>query len=183
MKLQTERLILRLPTIEDAKDIAESINNLNISKWLLVVPYPYSIKDAEWWINHCTEKAKKKPREDYNFNIELKSEKKIIGGIGITDINDFCKTAKIGYWLAEPYWRKGIGSEALEKMLDLAFNKLKLRRIEAEVFAGNPSSGKMLEKFGFKHEGTKKQSEKCKATGEINDAEIYGLLKKDWSKK
>jgi hypothetical protein len=55
MILTTKHLILRQPKIKDAKDIIEGINNLNISKWLLVVPYPYTMKDARWYINHCAE--------------------------------------------------------------------------------------------------------------------------------
>jgi RimJ/RimL family protein N-acetyltransferase len=182
MKLTTKRLILREINNKDAKSIQENINNLNVSRWLLVVPYPYTKKDAKWWINHCKEEYKKKKRERYNFGIELKSEKKIIVGIGLGKIDKSQGTAEVGYWLGEKYWKYGYGSEALNEILKFAFNKLKLRRIGANVFAGNPSSGKLLEKFGAKLEGIKRKASICKADKKIKDDLFYGLLKEEWRK-
>jgi len=180
MKIKTKRLILRSLKMNDAKDIAKAANNLNISKWLLVVPYPYTLKDAKGWIKHSEEKAKEKPRKDYSFGIELKKEKRIIGGIGLHKVDTYQGTADLGYWLGQDYWMKGYGSEALEKVIDLAFNKLKLRKLEAGVFAGNPSSGKLLEKYGFKQEGLRKQSRRCKADSIIKDEYLYGLLRSEY---
>lgn len=59
MKLTTKRLILREWGDKFKKDSIEGINNINVSKWPLVVPYPYKLKDATWWINHCKEKRKR----------------------------------------------------------------------------------------------------------------------------
>ncbi|MDP1729098.1 MAG: GNAT family protein [archaeon] len=180
MKLQTKRLILRPFAKGDISNIVENINNLKVTKWLLVVPYPYKRKDAIWWVENCKEKAKAKPRKDYNFGIELKEEHKIIGGIGLHRVNKNNGTAELGYWLGEKYWRQGYGSEALENLINFAFNKLKLRRLGAEVFAENPSSGKLLEKYGFKREGLKRQAQICKADGKIKDEILYGLLRKEY---
>jgi len=183
MKLITKRLILRPLKDSDAKSIVENINDLDISKWLLVIPYPYKLKDAKEWIKKNKENWRKKGKDDYTFGIELKEEKKIIGGIGIHKINKFQGKADIGYWIGKKYWRKGYGSEALKAILDFAFKKLKLRRIEAGVFFGNPSSGKLLEKFGAKKEGLKRKSCKSKANNKIHDEFIYGLLKEDYKTK
>ena len=76
----------------------------------------------------------------------------------------------------------GYGTEALGALLNFAFNKLKLRRVEAGVFFGNPASGKLLEKFGAKQEGLRRKSNRCKADGKIKDEIIYGLLKEEWKK-
>jgi [ribosomal protein S5]-alanine N-acetyltransferase len=175
MKLVTERLVLRNISDKDIKDLIENINNLNVSKWLLVVPYPYTEKNAKWWIDHCKEKDK-----EYNFCIELKSEKKLIGGIGLSHVDKFQGTAEVGYWLGENYWKKGYGSEALKVLIDFSFNKLKLRKLEAGVFSKNPGSGKLLEKFGFVKEGIRKEARRSKATEDIHDEIMYGLLKKDY---
>ncbi len=182
MKIQTKRLILRNITNKDTKDIRENLNNLKVSKWLMVVPYPYTMKDAKWWTKHCLENQKKKKRESYEFGIELKSERKIIGGIGLSKIEHYHGKAMVGYWLGEDYWRNGYGSEALDAILKFTFNRLKLRRIEAGVFAGNPSSGRLLEKFGAKQEGLRRKARRCKADGKIKDELIYGLLKEEWVK-
>lgn len=182
MKLETKRLILRDWRNGDQKDTIEGINNLNITKWLLVVPYPYTKRDADWWIGHCKKKQKKGIREGYSLAIELKSEKKVIGGISLDHVDTFQGNASIGYWIAEPYWKQGFGSEALGELLKFAFNKLKLERVEAGVVVGNPSSGKLLEKFGAKQEGLKRNAIRCKADGIIKNEYVYGLLKEDWRK-
>jgi [ribosomal protein S5]-alanine N-acetyltransferase len=182
MKLITPRLILRPGTKKDINDVVEGINNLNVSKWLLVVPYPYERKDAIFWINKNIKLRKKKDKSNLNFFIELKKEKKVIGGIGLSEINSYTGNATIGYWISEKYWQKGYGSEALNAVLNHAFEKLKLRRINADVFFGNPSSGKLLEKFGGVQEGIKRKARRSKANGKIYDEIVYGILKEDWQK-
>ncbi len=183
MILRTPRLILRPLKDSDARSVAENINNLNISRWLLVVPHPYSLKDARVWIKGNKEKWQRKPVEDYVFGMDLKSEHKIVGGIGIHNVDRYEGSGEVGYWLGERYWGQGYGSEALTAVVDFAFNRLKLRRLEAGVFDGNPSSGKLLEKLGFRLEGTKIKAKRCKATGEIHDEHIYGLLREEYSHK
>jgi RimJ/RimL family protein N-acetyltransferase len=183
MKLETKRLILRPLKDSDAKSIVENINDLNISKWLLVVPYPYKLKDAKQWIGHNKKGWRKKDKSDYSFGIELKEEKKIIGGMGLHKVDKFQGRADVGYWLGKKYQRKGYGSEALKALLDLAFKKLKLRRVEAGVFVGNPSSGKLLEKFGAKKEGIKRKALIAKADKKIKDEFMYGLLKEEYKSK
>lgn len=182
MKLETKRLILREWKNKNRKDLIKGINNINVSRWLLVVPYPYKKKDADDYINKQIKRKTTKNREDYSFAIELKSEKKVIGGVGIHKINKFSGKSDIGYWLSENYWRKGYGSEALDALLKFVFNKLRLRRVEAGIFKGNPSSGKLLEKFGAKLEGVHRKSHRCKADGRIIDECYYGLLKEEWRK-
>ena len=176
----TEKLILRPIRETDAKDIFENANNLKVSKWLLVVPYPYKLKDAKKWIKYNKEKWRKNKKDDYTFGIELKDEGKLIGAIGLHKINKEQGTAETGYWLGEKYWKHGYGSEALKAILDFAFKRLKLRRIEAGVFEGNPSSGKLLEKYGFKKEGFKREARKSKANGKTKGEYIYGLLRKEY---
>jgi len=183
MKLETKRLILRSIEERDRKDLIENISNLNVSRYLLVVPHPYTDADADFWIKHCAEEAGKKPRKSYELAIELKSEGRVIGGVGFTKVDLFQEKAEIGYWLGEKYWRQGIMSEALEKMLDFAFNELNLRRIEAGTFAENLASQRLLEKFGFRKEGIKRQGYRAKATGRIHDDVLYGLLREEYLQK
>ena len=182
MKIETKRLILRPLKNSDAKSIVENVNNLSISKWLLVVPYPYTIKDAKKWIIDNKEKWSTKKKSEYSFGIGVKKDGKIIGGIGLHKINNEQGTATIGIWLGKNYQREGLGSEAFTALLNLAFNKLKLRRVEAGIFVGNPASPKLMTKFGGKLEGTKRKSCRSKADNKIHDEMIYGLLKEDWLK-
>jgi [ribosomal protein S5]-alanine N-acetyltransferase len=182
MRLLTERLLLRPFSEKDVDDLMVGINDIEVSKWLLLVPHPYKIKDAKWWINHCKESAKKRDKTSYEFALEDKADGKLIGAIGLAGIDRFQGSASVGYWVAKKYWRCGYASEALEAIIDLAFKKLKLRRIEASVFDGNPGSGKLLKKFGFDKEGVKKQAKRSRANGKIHDEIIYGLLARNYRK-
>jgi ribosomal-protein-alanine N-acetyltransferase len=183
MIIKTKRLILRPPRKEDWKDIVEGAGNLEVSKNLLVVPHPYTKKDAMSWINRVIKKSKGKIRNDYTFFIELKSEKKIIGATGIHDIKKDQGTATTGSWINKKYWRNGYILEAKVPILDFAFNKLKLRRIETAAYIENLGSNEMSKKLGFTQEGTKRQVVVAKATGKIHDENIYGLLKEEWIKR
>ena len=183
MKLTTERLILRDVELSDAKSIRKYINNLNVSRYLLAVAFPYTKKDAEWWVNHCKEEQKKKPRENYEFGIVIKPGKEVVGGVGLSKVDLGQGTADIGYWIGEDFWRKGYVSEAIIKLIEYAFNELELRRLKIPAFVENEGSNGLAKKLGFKFEGTLRKACKAKSTGKIHDENIYGLLKEEWREK
>lgn len=180
--IKTKRLILRDLERNDRRDLAEQANNLNVSRYLETVPYPYSIKDAESFIKHCKKEARKKPREKYELGIELKQEKKLIGIISLTKVDRFNKTGGFGYWLGEKYWKQGIMTEAFEKLIAYAFTKLRLQRLNVEAFVENEASNALIRKMGFRYEGTRLKFMRSKSTGKIHDIHIYGLLKEEWRK-
>lgn len=182
MRLETKRLILRDLTIKDKGSFIKNINNLKVSRYLALVPYPYTKKDFNWWINECKKKSKEKLRTIYDFNIELKSTKEVIGAIGVSKIDKFNGTATIGYWLGEDYWRQGIMSEAVRKIIYFCFKTLKLRRINVSASPKNKASNSLIKKMGFKYEGRKRKSLRMKSTGKIHDQNIYGLLKSEYQK-
>ncbi|MEM4230597.1 MAG: GNAT family N-acetyltransferase [Candidatus Pacearchaeota archaeon] len=181
-KLETKRILLRELKASDAKDIVRNANNLEVSKNLATLPYPYKLKDARGWIKKCSKKTKEKLRNDYTFAIELKSERKFIGAIGLHKIDKFQGTAEMGYWLGQNYWRQGIMYEAAKKVLDFAFRNLKLRRINISAFSANQASNCLIKKLGFKYEGMRRKNIRSKADGKIHNQNIYGLLKDEWKK-
>jgi RimJ/RimL family protein N-acetyltransferase len=172
MRIVTERLILRPPTLKDAADIVENVNNLSVSRYLAVVPYPYSMEDARFFIKL----SKKNP---HNFGISLKSSGKIIGMIGLMNLNEFIRRADIGYWLGKKYWRQGFATEALQAIVKYSFRKLKLVRLQAGVAVENKASAKLLKKVGFKKEGLRRKAMRAKSTGKWHDTYAFGLLRSD----
>ena len=80
IKIETERLILRQFKIEDADDLVEGLNNINITKWMSHTPFPYTKKDAIEYIN------KSLNDKSYNFAIVLKKENKVIGATQIRKV-------------------------------------------------------------------------------------------------
>lgn len=180
MKLKTKRLILRSPTKKDVDDLVEGLNNLKVSRYLAKVPYPYRKKDAIWWINHCNEKKKRK--DSYAFEIELRKEKKLIGACGLHRYDKFNESVEIGYWVNEKYWRKGIITEAAVAVMDFAFRKLKVSRIEVMAYVANDASNGVIKKLGFTYEGMLRKYHKTMSTKKVYDTNVYSMLKTEWPK-
>ena len=67
----------------------------------------------------------------------------MIGQIGL-HIDKENNKAEIGYWIAEPFWGKGLASEANNSILKFGFEELKINKIYATHFINNPASGKVL---------------------------------------
>lgn len=183
MEIKTERLVLREFKLDDAKAVRVKINNLNVSRYMNSVPHPYTMKDAEWFIGDCIEKQKEKPRKSYEFAIESRETGEFMGGVGVSGIDYDSGTANLGYWLAEEHWRQGYMTEVVEKLIEFAFRKLKLRRLAIPVFVENKASNGLAKKLGFTLEATKKAEIKAKSTGKIHDTNYWRLLKEEWGEK
>ena len=183
MKLDTKRLILREWEETDLDDLLEGLNNLNVSRWLAFVPYPYSRQDGEKWIANCIKNSSlTEPRTRYDFAIELRSEHKVIGGVTLNKISEIHGTAGGGLWISEPYQGLGYGTEAFGERIRFAFEDLKLRRLENGFFEGNQSSLKLQEKFGYQVEGIRRKAFRCMADGKLKNEYITGLLKEEWQR-
>ena len=182
MRLETERLILRDYTEEDKEALIRNINDLDVSQWLRVVPYPYTQKDADWFINHTKEVAAKVPREGYNFALEDKASGEFLGAAGMSHIDEFSGTCTTGYWLGKTHHRKGYMYEAMVELIRFAFEDLKLRRLDIEADVDNAASNGLIKKLGFQYEGLRRQYRKNKSTGKTPDCTQYGMLREDWEK-
>lgn len=183
MILETKRLILRKPKLNDWENLLNGIGDYDISKMLQRVPYPYHKKDALTYISKTIKQWKEKKPSEYNFFIELKSEKKIIGAIGIHRIDYFSGVGSTGSWINKKYWRNGYMTEAKIALNDFAFNQLKLRRLQCGVYSTNKASNATQIKIGYKLEGVKMRCLKNKTSGRIHDENMYGLLREDWKKR
>jgi len=183
MKLTTPRLVLRELRQDDAASIAKYVSDREIAKNLLVVPHPYSLKDAHEFLARCAKYRKKRLREVYNLALELTSERQLIGLVGLKGVDQFNGTGSLGYWLAQDYHRQGLMSEAVAAMIDFAFTELKLRRIDVCAFSENRASNGLIKKLGFTYEGKARKSLRDRATGAIHDENRYGLLQNDWLKR
>ena len=91
-------------------------------------------------------------------------------------MKDHCR-GEIGYALSPEFWGKGYMTEALNKMIDFAFNDLKLHSIEANVNPNNNSSIKLLKRCGFRKEAHYREN--YLFNGEFIDSIIYSLLESD----
>jgi RimJ/RimL family protein N-acetyltransferase len=148
MELQLQSCVIRPWSLSDAAAVQRYANNRKI--WLNlrdVFPHPYTLDHARTFLGYVTNE---KPAT--TFAIADPSE--AIGCIGLQIGRDVHrKTAELGYWLGEPFWGRGIMTEAVEILTRSAFGVFNLERIYAVPFANNPASARVLEKAGFVFEG------------------------------
>ncbi|MCB9510840.1 MAG: GNAT family N-acetyltransferase [Deferribacteres bacterium] len=148
MKLQFDKYCVRSWEEDDAPALAKYANNRKI--WLNLrdaFPHPYDLQNARQFIEGVQEM-----QPETIFAIATETE--AIGSIGFQLGQDVHRhSAELGYWLAEPFWGRGIVSEAILALTDFAFQHFNLARIYAEPYASNVASVRVLEKAGFQCEG------------------------------
>ena len=181
MVIEGDRIILRSWQEDDVDAIIDGLNNIEVSKWLATVPYPYDKEEAKKFLSFCKEADK--GTTDIMLAIVLKETNEVIGGVSIQRINRRNGTAGGGIWLNAKYQKNGYGTEAFSLRAKFCFDVLGLRRLENGYIAGNEKSAKMQEKVGYKYEGLKRKHILCMATGEIVDECITGLLKEEFIDK
>ena len=178
MIINGKRIILRDWKDEDIMDLQSGLNNINVSKWLASVPYPYTKKDAESFIEFSKQVGENS--KNIMLAIVLKENNKVIGGTSIENINAKDGTAGGGIWINEKYQKNGYGIEAFCTRAKYCFEKLNLRRLENGYFTGNEKSKNMQHKLGYKDEGIRRKKYLCLATKEYVDEHVTGLLKEDF---
>jgi RimJ/RimL family protein N-acetyltransferase len=137
--LETERLVLRRPTLADVKAIVRAINDRRIAQNTARIPHPYAASDAEDFVNFVGNQP-----QDTNFLITRDGE--VIGGVGI-DLGS--GAPEIGYWLGVPFWGEGYATEAARAVIDYTFEEFGSAELRAGARVVNPASRRVLEKCGF----------------------------------
>ena len=142
--LETQRLVLRAPQLEDAKAIAALANDRRVAENTARIPHPYRVPDAESWIV-----ASAADLEGETFLITLANGTVIVGcGFDMRD-----GAAEIGYWLGARHWGKGYATEAVRAVIDHTFTNLDCEAIHSSARVTNPASRRVLEKCGFQWTG------------------------------
>jgi ribosomal-protein-alanine N-acetyltransferase len=157
---------------EDAPSLARYADNPRVSACMRdLFPSPYTIDDAHRFIAMAAGHT-----SDLMLAIEVKGE--AVGGIGIHPLEDVHRgTVEIGYWLAEPFWGKGIVTDAVRAIVPVAFEQPGIIRIQAGIFANNPASMRVLEKSGFVREAVHRDA--ITKHGVVMDEVMYVRFRKD----
>jgi len=162
--------VLKRLELSDALIFALHANNHNI--WINLTdrfPHPYTEENARDFI-----KMTHAPQPTQIRGIYLGNEP--IGAIGLHPLEDvFRKNMELGYWIAEPYWGKGIMSQAIKRTVAYGFEHFDIIRIFARPFKRNEASIKVLEKNGFTHEATFQQT--IIKDGKLEDELVYAIRK------
>lgn len=172
MQIAAGEMKLRPFRTEDREALARLANSAAVAHYLANrFPHPYRLADADAWIGSLAEES-----PTYNFAVEWRGE--FAGGAGLTPLTDIHSgTAEIGYWLGEPYWGRGLATQAAGMLTQYAFGELCFVRLQALVFRDNAASMRVLEKNGFAREGILRKH--VRKFGILTDAVLYARLKID----
>lgn len=143
---RTPRLLLRPGFPEDAPALAAAISDEAIARNLANVPWPYRMRDAEAFLAS--------PRDPVLPSLLIfertAGAPRLVGSCGLGRRPS--GAVEMGYWIARPFWGRGIATEACAALLDIG-RTLGLRQLEGAHFLDNPASGRVLEKLGFEPVG------------------------------
>lgn len=160
--IRTARLELRPMVMSDVDAIVSQLNNLDVTRWLAVVPHPYTSDDAIWFIN---ENAAGRAASWSIFKDDT-----LIGNIGGGSAH--------GYWVGQDHWGQGFATEAALAATAHHFNTTKDQVITSEYFIGNAGSENVLRKVGFLP--TRIITAHCAATGLDVQAQGMVLTRTRW---
>lgn len=167
------RFTLRKFRKGDEHTLRKHIHDREIARNTLLIPYPYTSKDAEHWMRKCLAIYRKKQPLEIPFAIDIGG--KVVGGIGIGPIDYRNKSAEFGYWLAKQYRNQGIMTRVIRRIVRYGFHELKLKRLYAKTFIFNRASQRVLEKAGFQLEGRLRKA--CRKNGKYYDSFLYAKVK------
>ncbi|WP_031527572.1 GNAT family N-acetyltransferase [Dyadobacter crusticola] len=161
---------LRLFQRSMASDLARLADNPKVSAHVRDnFPYPYTIADAHYWIDMCS---------NVNSNAFQRAvfvEGEFAGGIGVVRQEDIYRNnAEIGYWLGEPFWGRNIMTAALREMTAWIFENTSITRLFAGVFESNAASMRVLEKAGYELEAVHRKA--IIKNGQVLDEHLYVKL-------
>jgi len=167
MFARTERLLLRPGWAEDAPALATAIADEMIVRNLATAPWPYRLRDAEAFLAQ--------PRDPVlpSFLIfeRTDGEPRLVGSCGLGRRPS--GAVELGYWIARPFWGRGIATEAATALIEIA-RTLGFTRLEGSHFLDNPASGRVLEKLGFEPLGITAPRMSC-ARGTETQARLLRL--------
>jgi RimJ/RimL family protein N-acetyltransferase len=143
--LETERLKLRAPRLEDAGQVAMLANDRRIAENTARIPHPYALTDAQTFLAAANRSA-----DETTLLITLPQDQVI--GICALELREG-PAPELGYWLGVPYWGRGYATEAVRALIDHAFAELGHDALQAGARVTNPASRRVLEKCGFQWTG------------------------------
>lgn len=176
--LETDRLFLRPFAISDAQAMFDNwASDPEVTRYL-IWPTHTSIEVTQSvlsdWCSHYSENT------FYQWAIVPKSTHNApIGSISTVHIDESIQMVHIGYCIGRAWWRQGITSEALLRLLPFFFEEVGVQRIESRHDPRNPYSGAVMKKCGMKYEGTMRQADRNNQG--ICDCSYYAILASDYT--
>lgn len=170
--LETDRLILRRLTIDDATQMfanwASSERVAGYMSWEAYKTIDEVIKNLTEW-----QEEYKKP-DTYYWGVWLKSEQKLIGTVYLLTEGEIALVGSLSYCIGERWQNKGYASEAARRVIDFAIDDVGFHRIEAYHAKSNPQSGRVMRNCNMQYEGVLRQ--RCYTRNGFEDCVYYSII-------
>ncbi len=173
--LRTARLCLRPVTGADADALFALHSDAHVLRYWDAPPWA-GPERARRFIEAC--RRIEEEGSGARLAIERAADTVFIGWCGLARWNPDHRSASLVYCLSQAAWGQGYATEAARALLRWAFETLDLNRVQAETDTRNAASARVLEKLGFRREGTLRED--CVVNGEVSDSWVYGLIRSDW---
>jgi RimJ/RimL family protein N-acetyltransferase len=144
--LVTERLVLRPPHIDDIPELTQLANNGRVAEMLARMPHPYGEAEARAFLAMSA----KTRAAGCVYALTLAESGAFIGCAGL---NGTERGLELGYWIGEPYWKRGYATEAAHALVDLAFRATTIEVLHVSCRVINPASRRVIHKCGFQYAG------------------------------
>jgi RimJ/RimL family protein N-acetyltransferase len=158
----------------DKPALVQHLNDRDIYDRTLRIPSPYTDASADDWLALVAKITEQQGRP-VQFAVRS-ADDALIGGCGFDGFQaGKSHLAEVGYWLAKPYWGRGIMTAVVQRLCQHAFEEFGLVKITAHVFPHNQASARVLAKCGFQEEGFLRKH--FLKGGQFVDARLFALLK------
>lgn len=175
--LHTNRLLLTRLCLDDVA-LIHSLNSYPEVAAYNTIGIPKSIEDTSMVCKTVIDQLEQDHPTHFAWVIRDSDSEAFIGEVGLTLSHPRFKKAEIFFNILPEFWGKGLASEAARVVMDFAFSKLQIHRLEAGVAVANSKSIKLIERLGMQQEGRHRKILPL-ATG-WSDNYSYAILKEDW---
>lgn len=177
-RIETERLILRPFTTDDAEDLYAYARDSRVGPWAGWSPHT-SVEESRSIIQNVFSK----PGE---FAVQLKENGRVIGSASLKDEHPAgeyanCPDAELGYCLNPDYWGRGYVPEAVEALLRYGFEHCGLHRVWCCHFDGNWRSDRVIHKCGFHYQFSR--TEFVKLLGATRKDYVFMQTGEEWRER
>lgn len=173
---ETERLLLRRFTVEDAPCFFQNVTSDPEVNRFLTWPLDRTVEDTKKLLSEWEERYESPER--YCWAIVLKENDEVIGTIATPTVKNRIEAVEVTYCIGSKWWGQGIVPEALQVVMKYMFEEVQVNRIEAGFDSNNPNSGRVMEKVGMQKEGFLRQAGRNNQG--LFDLVFYAMIKDDW---
>lgn len=171
----TDDVSLRLLEEADAQELNALIeaNRTQLARWL-----PWAESQGFEETLEFIRKSRSQASENDGFQAAIVLDGGVVGMVGYPGVDWANRSTRIGYWLDEAYWGRGIVTAAVQVLVDHALTVWRLNRVEIRAATENRRSRAVPERLGFRQEGTSRKAELV--GGRYVDCVVYSMLAGEW---